>query len=190
MRIRQIIHIVLSVISVIDIIVSLSMNRGLIVSKFIRVVRITISIRPLRRALNRILLVIYDSSQILLFLFGYVLISGYIAFRLFRGTQQGFQYFNTKLDSTWNLLVFITTANSPDIVLPAYKMGTTFVLFFVFFIIFGLFFLMNLLLAIFTSNYRSRVEESLIKFESVRNAYLENKFKEYGGEKGYLTKQE
>ena len=187
---REVVHIVLTIISVIDIIISLITHRGLVVSKFIRVIRIMLSIRQLRRALNRIGLVIYDSSQILLFLLAYIIVFGYIGFRLFRGTQEGAQYFPDKLTSTWNLLVFITTANSPDIVLPALKMGMAYVIFFVMFIVFGLFFLMNLLLAVFYSNYKNRVEDSLINFEEERSSYLEKKFNEFGGEKGYLSPDE
>ena len=56
------------------------------------------------------------------------------------------------------MLVLLTTSNFPDIMLPAYEKNKLSAIFFVSFLVLGLFFLMNLLLAIFYSNFKDRFE--------------------------------
>ena len=187
---REYAHIILSLISVIDIIVSLLRRKGLLCSKFIRLIRITISIRSLREAVKRIFLVMYDSKEILLLIIGYIVFFGWAGYRLFRGTQEGSAFFNTLPESCWNLLILMTTANFPDVMLPTYNTNTVYVLFFVVYLVMGLYFLMNLLLAVFYSNYKNRVEQSINKYEDVRENYLLSKFNDYDNGKGYLTKEE
>jgi hypothetical protein len=190
-KIREYLHIILSIVSFIDIIIALSLSQGLVVSKFIRLIRITISIRSLREAIKRIVYVLFDSKEILLLLISYIVFSSWAGYRLFRGTPEGEAYFTSLSSSCWSLLILMTTANFPDVMLPAYKMGTIYVLFFVAYLIFGLYFLMNLLIAVFSSNYKNRVEQSINKFVNVRENYLEKKFFEYDvGNKGYLTEEE
>lgn len=65
-KIREVLHVVLIVASFVDIVIALSRGRGLIISKYVRLIRITVSIRALREAIKRIILVIYDSKEILL----------------------------------------------------------------------------------------------------------------------------
>jgi hypothetical protein len=51
----------------------------------------------------------------------------------------------------------------------------------------GLFLMMNLLLAIFYSNFKLRFEKNLEKSDEERSNYLYDQFKSMGGEKGYLV---
>jgi len=190
-RIREIAHVVLSLMSFIDIVVALARGKGLILSKFIRLIRISISIRSVREAIKRIMLVMYDSKEILLLIIGYIVFFSWAGFRLFRGTPQGAAYFPTLQDTCWNMLILMTTANFPDVMLPAYKMNTAYIIFFIAYLIMGLYFLMNLLLAVFASNYKSRVEQSINKFVDIREQYLERKFYDFDKQgKGYLTEIE
>jgi two pore calcium channel protein, plant len=160
-------------------------------SQYIRVILFIIFIRALREALKRVALVIYDSKEILMFIIAYIIIFGWIGHRLFRGTQQGEAYFSSLSESIWSLMVLLTTANFPDVMMPSYRQSSFYAIFFVTYLVFGLYFLLNLVLAIFYSNYRARVEKSLDKFVSIREEFLINKFMEYDdGEKGYLTKEE
>ena len=49
---------------------------------------------------------------------------------------------------------------------------------------------MNLLLAIFYSNFKQRFEQNLEKQDGDRSDYLYNQFKRFGGTKGYLDQKE
>jgi hypothetical protein len=130
----------------------------------------------------------WDSLQILIFIVVYVLGFAWIGYRLFRGTLQGANGFNTLQESVWSLVVFMTTSNSPNVALTSYKMSTAYVLFFVVYCIFGVYFLMNLFLAVVYTNYMKRQEKSLIDFEQDRSRYLGGKFTKFDkGSKGYLT---
>jgi len=89
------------------------------------------------------------------------------------------------------LLVLLTTANFPDYMLPAYKENRWNSLFFIVFLIVALFLLMNMLLAIFYSNYKKRYEETIERFKEGRNEYLDTRFNELDKDrKGYLNKEE
>ena len=62
-------------------------------------------------------------------------------------STEGREYFPNLRDAAWQLLILITTANFPDIGLPAFLTNRWSMLFFASFVIVGCFFLMNLLLA-------------------------------------------
>ena len=87
------------------------------------------------------------------------------------------------------MLVLLTTANSPDIMLPAYEQNRPLVLFFIFYLMVGVFLIMNLLMALFYHNYKNRYQAQLRVFNKERDDYLETKFDELDKEKkGYLDK--
>ena len=60
--------------------------------------------------------------------------------------------------------MLLTTANFPDIMLAAYEYNRWLAFYFVSFLIFGLFLFMQLLLAIFYSNYKKRYEDKVTSF--------------------------
>ena len=57
------------------------------------------------------------------------------------------------------MIILMTTANFPDIMLPAYAENYWVMLFFVSYLIFGLYLLMNFLLANVFNKFRDRLEE-------------------------------
>jgi len=56
------------------------------------------------------------------------------------------------------LIILLTTANFPDIMLPSYNSNRVNCLFYISFMIIGLYFLLNVLLAIVYDNYKTRIE--------------------------------
>jgi two pore calcium channel protein 3 len=87
------------------------------------------------------------------------------------------------------MLVLLTTANSPDIMLPAYEYSRPLAFFFVIYLLFGVFLLMNLLMALFYNNYKDRLTKQMKDFHTERDQYLDEKFNELDKEKkGYLNK--
>lgn len=106
------------------------------------------------------------------FIIAYVFYFAWMGNRLFSGTIEGVQYFSGLNDSFFFMFVLLTTSNYPDIMLPSYQQERRFAIFYVTYLIIGLFLLMNLLLAIFYSNYQERVEASIDKFRDKRNVFL------------------
>ena len=187
-RVRELIQVVLSFIAFLDIVASVILTQGTFLSNFIRVMLIALFIRSLRESIKRIVLVVYDSKEIMLLLVAYILLFAWIGTRLFRGTQQGEAYFSSLSESVWNMLILLTTANFPDIMLPSYHSHKAYGLFFIIYLVIGLFFMLNLILATYYSNYKNRVEGSISNFIENREKYIIQKFNEYDSQKtGYLT---
>ena len=56
-------------------------------------------------------------------------------------------YFDNVVNSYYSMLILLTTANFPDVMLPAYNVSFFWSIYFVSFLILGLYALLNLLLA-------------------------------------------
>ena len=99
-----------------------------------------------------------DSAVILIVIFFFILTWAVIAHFLFRYNFEGYDYFESIPDANWNMIVMMTTANFPDVMLPAYEQNFWVSLFFVSYLILGLYFLMNFLLANVFNNFKDRLE--------------------------------
>jgi len=80
------------------------------------------------------------------------------------------------VESCWQLLILLTTANFPDIMMPAYTENRSSALFFIFFLCFGLFFLMNVILAVIFSNFERISNEAEARHSATRRKTLECAF--------------
>ena len=77
--------------------------------------------------------------------------------------DEGNQYFSSLSQAYWNLLVYLTTANSPDILTPAYKHHRAYFLYFgtYFFIIH--YFLLKVIIALYAISFMSFLNDSMHK---------------------------
>ena len=66
--------------------------------------------------------------------------------------------FSSLPDSNYSMLILLTTANFPDIMLPAYSKNYWSCLFFVSYLIIGLYFVLNFLLANIFNKFKERLE--------------------------------
>jgi len=64
-----------------------------------------------------------------------------------KGTPEAEEVLPDAIEAAWQLLTLTTTANFPDVMMPAYRANRTCVVFFVTFVLLGVFFLSNYLLA-------------------------------------------
>ncbi|CAF0832205.1 unnamed protein product [Adineta ricciae] len=69
------------------------------------------------------------------------------------------QYFTNYIDTAWDLYVLTTTANNPDIMMPAFNVSILYVIFFMAYLLVNLYLFMNLLLAVIFSNYKQHLME-------------------------------
>uniref|UniRef100_UPI00358EE697 two pore channel protein 2-like n=1 Tax=Myxine glutinosa TaxID=7769 RepID=UPI00358EE697 len=121
--------------------------------------------RQLRRAfcnIRRTLLGIL--SVFILFLFSIATFS-LLALKLFGNqhltTHQGSPYFDNYLNALFDLYVLVTTANSPDIMMPAYNKNRWYSLFFIVYIVVNTYLFMSIFLAVVYNGYRKHLKNEV-----------------------------
>ncbi|XP_018518720.1 two pore segment channel 3 isoform X2 [Lates calcarifer] len=114
--------------------------------------------RSIRNALPQIFYVF------LLFMFS-VLIFSLMALKLLgkRGlkTIDGAPYFTNYLEIVFDLYVLVTTANSPDVMMPAYNASFVFAIFFIVYILINTYIFMSVFLAVVYNNYKKYLKEEV-----------------------------
>uniref|UniRef100_A0A8C9Z4F4 Two pore segment channel 3 n=1 Tax=Sander lucioperca TaxID=283035 RepID=A0A8C9Z4F4_SANLU len=114
--------------------------------------------RSIRNALPQIFYVF------LLFMFS-LLIFSLMALKLLgkRGlkTIDGSPYFTNYLQILFDLYVLVTTANSPDVMMPAYNNSYVFAIFFILYILINTYIFMSVFLAVVYNNYKKYLKEEV-----------------------------
>ena len=70
------------------------------------------------------------------------------------------------------MLVLLTTANFPDVMLPAYEYNYVYCVFFITFLIIGVYFLSNLMLANVYMHFKIRLESDSLYYIKKQSKYL------------------
>ncbi|XP_076869865.1 two pore segment channel 3 isoform X1 [Brachyhypopomus gauderio] len=116
--------------------------------------------RSIRNALPQILVLF------LLFMFS-VLIFSLMALKLVGKrnlkTVDGAPYFTNYLDIVFDLYVLVTTANSPDVMMPAYNYSSFFAIFFILYIVINTYTFMSVFLAVVYNNYKKYLKEEVLQ---------------------------
>ena len=99
-----------------------------------------------------------DSATILVAIFLFIAMYALIGHFLFRYSFEGYNYFGSISDANYNMLILMTTANFPDVMLQAYSKNYWVMLYFVSYLIIGLYFMMNFLLANVFNRFKDRLE--------------------------------
>jgi two pore calcium channel protein, plant len=131
---------------------------------------------------------IWDSSVLILTIFSYVAFFSFVGYFTFRTTLEGYIYFQTPSLSCFYMFVLLTTANFPDVMLPAYNANRWFCLYFIGYLCMGLYFLQNVLLATVQYNYQRRIQKKVEQGTETRAQYIEAYFDKFDEDKkGHLT---
>lgn len=160
----------------IDTIVSYCVTRPWRVSPWGRLVIFCIVTYGARNAVFTSLLVWWSVADIILILGVFLLFFAWIGVVLFSGTPSAGTYFNTYVDSLASLQITLTTANFPDVMLPAYVSSPAAAVFFAAFFLCGLYFLLPLILASIYATFRDRLQAEGVSFRRNRDEMLRAAF--------------
>lgn len=125
--------------------------------------------RQLRRAYRNIRNTLGDVFSVMVLLMISVSLFALMAFKLFdkkglqkaAGGEGATSYFPDFLDALWDLYVLTTTANNPDIMMPAYDYAPWYAVFFVVFLIINLYMFMSVFLAVVYHSYKANLREEV-----------------------------
>lgn len=121
--------------------------------------------RNLRKLLRNIKKTVFDVFSVLFLIFLFIGIFAMMATKFFERRTlidpHGDPYLKNFPDSYWNLYVLMTTANSPDVSLPAFINEQAFFFFFTPFSVITTYILMNILLAVVYKHYKLHLLEEV-----------------------------
>ncbi|XP_019371642.1 PREDICTED: two pore calcium channel protein 2-like isoform X1 [Gavialis gangeticus] len=123
--------------------------------------------RQMRRAFRSIRNTLPEITYVfLLFMFS-VLMFSLMALKLFGDrnlqTVEGSPYFTNYLEIVFDLYVLVTTANSPDVMMPAFDFSWWYSLFFITYVIINTYIFMSVFLAVVYNNYRKHLKNEIRK---------------------------
>ena len=135
--------------------------------------------RQIRRAFRNIRRTLPDLANVLILFLASLSLFSLMAVKLFQKKklgESGNGYFADFLDSFWDLYVLVTTANSPDVMMPAYDTNQGYIVFFVAFLLVNLYLFMRVFLAViynsYKNNLRLEVEASMkLKRDLIRKSF-------------------
>ncbi|XP_075059845.1 two pore channel protein 2-like isoform X2 [Mixophyes fleayi] len=136
--------------------------------------------RQIRRAFRSIRNTLPEIFYVfLLFMFS-VLIFSLMALKLFGSrnlkTADGEPYFENYLEGVFNLYVLVTTANSPDVMMPAYDYNWWYSIFFIAYIILNTYIFMSVFLAVVYNNYRKHLKNEIRKLAYMKRRKMAEAF--------------
>ena len=102
-----------------------------------------------------------------------------------------YSYFWERKESFYNMLILVTTANFPDIMLPSYEFHWVYCLFFVLFLLIALYLFLNILLANFYNKFQQRLAREGVQIICKQEKYLQIILRRFDKDsKGYLNAEE
>ncbi|XP_046575714.1 LOW QUALITY PROTEIN: two pore calcium channel protein 1-like [Haliotis rubra] len=122
--------------------------------------------KQIRRAFRNIRRTVPDILNVLILFILSVFLFALLALKLFYKRKNlvypnGDPYFKNYLDCVWDLYVLVTTANNPDVMMPAYDFNNFFAIFFIIYLIICLYIFMSIVLAAIYNNYKKNLKNEV-----------------------------
>jgi len=136
--------------------------------------------RQIRRAFRNIRRTIPEISSVLILFLLVVFLFAMMFNKLFKDKGMtkidGSPYFQNFFDSYWDLYVLVTTANSPDIMMPAYDQHAFYSIFFIVFEVVCVYIFMSIFLAVVYNNYRKNLKTEVKEAYERKKELVEKAF--------------
>eukprot|EP00096_Caligus_rogercresseyi_P003977 TRINITY_DN1807_c0_g1_i1.p1 TRINITY_DN1807_c0_g1~~TRINITY_DN1807_c0_g1_i1.p1 ORF type:complete len:620 (-),score=138.88 TRINITY_DN1807_c0_g1_i1:1648-3507(-) len=124
--------------------------------------------RQIRQAFRNIRRTLPEILRVLVLLMLSIAIFTLMGYKLFCQKKlvkaNGSPYFRNYFDTLWDMYVLVTSANNPDIMMPAYDYSSWYVIFFVTYIVLTLYVFMNVVLAVIYNNYKRNLRNEITDF--------------------------
>ncbi|XP_042971938.1 two pore calcium channel protein 1A-like isoform X1 [Carya illinoinensis] len=146
------------------------------ISPYIRVVFFMLNFRELRATIIILAGMLGTFLNILALGLLFLLFSSWLAFVMFEDTQQGKTVFTSYGTTLYQMFVLFTTANNPDVWIPAYKASRWYCLFFVLYMLLGVYFVTSLILAVVYDSFKSQLVKQVSEMDSTRRRVLGKAF--------------
>jgi len=169
---REGLHFVMTTIIVIVNILSISYGMSTEICQILRPFVFVLFVRSVRESWRRVVAVMYRAKETILLCAMHVVIFSLIGKMIFLGTREEKMYFTDIFEAVWNMFILLTTANFPDITIPAYKENRLYCIFFVVYLGIGVFFLMNMVLAVFYYEYRFEMAKTAENYNKKRSRQI------------------
>lgn len=136
--------------------------------------------KQVRRAVRNIRNTLKEIVYALILLFMSIALFSLLALKLFQRRSlfypDGRPYFKDYFDIYFSLYVLVTTANHPDVMMPAYNDNSMFAIFFVVYTLICLYIFMNIILAVIYFNYRENLKVEVQNMVAVKRDNLSRAF--------------
>lgn len=146
--------------------------------------------RQVRQGFRNIRRTLPEIMNVLCLYFANTAIFALMAFKLFGSRSFGDKdnYFSDFFESFWDMYVLVTTANHPDIMMPAIAQHRHYAIFFICYLIINLYMFMSVFLAVvynqFRCNLKNEVKESMERSQS----HVTKAFEKICDSQGLVTK--
>ncbi|KAK7476229.1 hypothetical protein BaRGS_00032505 [Batillaria attramentaria] len=122
--------------------------------------------KQIRRAFRNIRRTVPDILNVLILFMLSVCLFALLAFKLFYKRPNliyanGDPYFKSYGDAVWDLYVLVTTANNPDVMMPAYNYTAWYAIFFIIYLVICLYIFMSIVLAAIYNNYKKNLKNEV-----------------------------
>ncbi|XP_006822827.2 two pore channel protein 1-like [Saccoglossus kowalevskii] len=136
--------------------------------------------RQMRRAFRNIRRTLPDICVVLILYLLLVALFALMALKMFENRnlkhRSGEPYMSDYWDNYYALYIYVTTANSPDVMMPAYDHNYWFCLFFIAYLIICYYIFMSVILAVIYNNYRKHLKTEVKKSVFQRRRLLSKAF--------------
>ena len=134
--------------------------------------------RQIRRAFRTIRRSLPELGNVLILFLASLSLFSLMAVKLFekRGLSPNSEYFSDFFEAFWQLYVLVTTANSPDVMMPAYNNSRAYILFFVAFLLVNLYLFMRVFLAVIYKSYKDNLKAEVREAVELKRDLLKRSF--------------